>query len=93
RTQAQIDQMQPLEPDESLRSHRVLQQATRDEEWVVRYAAVVGLQDLAQAFRQHDPQPAELLSQLDRQLQIVVAEDDTLAVQARAQWARQQLSP
>ncbi|NEP16615.1 MAG: HEAT repeat domain-containing protein, partial [Leptolyngbya sp. SIO4C1] len=41
-----------------LRSHRVLQQATRDEEWVVRYAAVVGLQDLAQAFRQHDPQPA-----------------------------------
>lgn len=66
-----------------MRSQTVLLQVTRDEEWVVRYAAVVGLEALAQ--RIVDAQPIrQCLQQLSQQ-------DQTLAVQTRAMWALENL--
>lgn len=71
-------------PEAMLRSQTILLQATQDEEWVVRYAAVVGLEALALQIAQTAP----IISGL-QQLQ---AQDDTSAVQARAQWALEKLS-
>lgn len=66
-----------------LRSQTVLLQVTQDEEWVVRYAAVVGLEALA--FQLADSNAIiQCLHQLSQQ-------DTTLAVQARAQWALEKL--
>ena len=60
-------------------------QSTEDPEWVVRYAAVVGLQGLALAIR--EAPPAEDFTRIQQQLQRVVQQDNALAVQARAQLA------
>ncbi len=62
-----------------MRSQTVLLQVTNDEEWVVRYAAVVGLETLALELTEIST-ITQCLSQLTQQ-------DDTLAVRARAQWA------
>lgn len=64
---------------------QVLLQAIQDPEWVVRYAAVVSLQTLAGATRVAD------LPVIVTALERVLLEDRTLAVQARAQWALDQL--
>lgn len=70
---------------------QVLLKVIQDPEWVVRYAAVVSLQTLAGATRVAD------LPVIVTALERVLLEDRTLAVQARAQWAldqlRSQLSP
>ncbi len=52
-----------------------------DEEWVVRYAAIVGLQSVA------DANPA-LRKPLQRKFSQIVASDDTITVCARAQMAK-----
>jgi phycocyanobilin lyase subunit beta len=60
----------------------------QDEEWVVRYAGVVGLQSLAIAVG--TPQPA-WRSQIQTQLQQMADSDNSWAVKARAALAIQQL--
>ncbi len=66
-------------------SKRLLQ-ASQDPEWVVRYAAVGGLQALAGAAVQPD-WLSEVLSRLDE----IVSGDETSAVRARASVAQQKL--
>ncbi len=61
----------------------VLVQATADTEWVVRYAAVAGLQNLAPALVAPAQQTPVILAVLNQ----VCQQDDTPAVQARAHLA------
>lgn len=65
---------------------KTLLQASQDPEWVVRYAAVGGLQALAAA----TVQPNWLTEVLAR-LEEIIKRDETLAVRARAMLANQQL--
>ena len=69
---------------------QVLLKVIQDPEWVVRYAAVVSLQTLARTTLTHQ-------STILTTLESLLIEEPTLAVQARAQWAldqlRSQLSP
>lgn len=65
---------------------KTLLQASQDPEWVVRYAAVGGLQALAAA----TVQPNWLTEVLAR-LEEIIKTDETLAVRARAMLANQQL--
>ncbi len=58
-----------------------LLRTTEDPEWVVRYAAVVGLQDLAIAIA---PLHLEGFQAIQTRLQSLAEEDDTPAVGARA---------
>ncbi|MFH7242922.1 MAG: HEAT repeat domain-containing protein [Spirulina sp.] len=66
-------------------SLQALIQGTADPEWVVRYAAVVGLQGLALAIRERSQ--GEGFSAIQQQLQRVYQQDSSLAVQARANLA------
>lgn len=59
--------------------------AQEDEEWVVRYSAVVGLQELAGSLGDY---PA-WRSQIQSILQAVSHQDEVWAVRARAQYAQQ----
>lgn len=68
--------------DAMMRSQTVLLQVTQDEEWVVRYAAIVGLEALAQ--QRANPKITQSLDQLSHS-------DKTTAVRARAQWALDKL--
>ena len=61
---------------------------SQDGEWVVRYAAVVGLESLGAALA--DTQP-DLGGKIERRLQQMVATDLVLAVRARVQLAMEQL--
>ena len=71
-------------PQAKDRSQQTLIQVTTDEEWVVRYAAVVGLEQLALTLQEyHD---------IQQRLREVAQNDDTLTVRARAQLALRQLS-
>jgi len=63
-----------------------LQQAAGDDEWVVRYAAIAGLQALALA-------APDLRAAIQARLQQLAAEDTELAVRGRSQWALEQLTP
>lgn len=63
---------------------------SEDPEWVVRYAAVVGLQGVAVAAIADGF--VELVKPILGGLGDRATQDDTLAVQARAQWALAQLS-
>ena len=63
--------------------------AATDPEWVVRYAAVVGLQGVAIAAIAEDYQ--DLPEPIVQCLQAIAADDDTMAVRARAAWAIVQL--
>ncbi|MEM8809051.1 MAG: HEAT repeat domain-containing protein [Cyanobacteria bacterium P01_G01_bin.38] len=77
-----------------LRSQTALLKAIQDEEWVVRYAAIVGLQALATALEPTPdtaPSNTEPLATIHNHLQTLVAQDDTLAVQARSHWALQSI--
>jgi phycocyanobilin lyase beta subunit len=65
---------------------KTLLQASQDPEWVVRYAAVGGLQALASAAVQPD-----WLSEVLTRLGEIVSGDETSAVRARA-WVAQQKS-
>jgi phycocyanobilin lyase subunit beta len=62
--------------------------AQQDEEWVVRYSSVVGLQSLAVAISNNYQ---DWRSQIQAQLQQMAAQDRTGAVRARASWALQQI--
>ncbi|MDY6805153.1 MAG: HEAT repeat domain-containing protein [Cyanobacteriota bacterium] len=77
-------------PAEQQRVAAVLMQASEeDPEWVVRYAAVVGLQGLASAVKPNHP---EWVEQILTRLKEVANTDETLAVCARALLAIQELS-
>jgi phycocyanobilin lyase beta subunit len=60
----------------------------QDEEWVVRYAAVVGLQSLLTEIAPVHP---DWRSQIEAQFAQVIEQEETLAVRARACMALQQL--
>ncbi|WNZ46530.1 HEAT repeat domain-containing protein [Leptolyngbya boryana CZ1] len=62
--------------------------ARQDEEWVVRYSAIVGLQALAQAIAQTYP---DWRSQILAQFEQIAEQDESDAVRARACWAQQQV--
>jgi phycocyanobilin lyase subunit beta len=62
--------------------------AQHDDEWVVRYSAVVGLQSLAVAIA--SPSQEER-SQIQTQLQQMTEQDKVGTVRARASWALQQI--
>lgn len=60
--------------------------ATEDGEWVVRYAAIVGLESLAQTLATHQP---ELLSEIAIKFQELVDNESETAVRARIEYALQ----
>ncbi|AUT02571.1 phycocyanobilin lyase [Nostoc sp. CENA543] len=62
--------------------------AQQDDEWVVRYSAVVGLQALANAIA---PSYTEWRSQIQAQLEQMLNNDSSWAVRARAGMAQQQI--
>ncbi len=63
----------------------LLKVITDDPEWVVRYGAIVGLENIAVAAMTAGY--IDLLVPVVEGLRSSAAQDDTLAVQARAQWA------
>ena len=70
--------------DAQLLAFKTLLQVSQDSEWVVRYAAVVGLQGLAKAIKvNHSNCFQDILTRLED----IVDTDTTLAVSARAQMA------
>ncbi|PSB24880.1 HEAT repeat domain-containing protein [Stenomitos frigidus] len=62
--------------------------AQQDEEWVVRYAAVVGLQALAATLTATDPDGR---SQIQAQFEKMAIDDESWAVRARILMAQQQI--
>jgi phycocyanobilin lyase beta subunit len=64
--------------------------AQQDEEWVVRYAAVVGLQALASAITPTHP---EWRSQIQAQFEHMAIADSSWAVRSRVWMAQQHLKP
>ncbi|MGG6296965.1 HEAT repeat domain-containing protein [Leptolyngbya sp. AN02str] len=62
--------------------------ACNDEEWVVRYSALVGLQSLATTFSAHQH---EWRSQITALLEHIANQDESLAIRARACLAQQML--
>lgn len=71
------------------RATDTLLSVVKDSEWVVRYGAVVGLQGVAIAAAQAGF--TDLHTPIISGLQNRIETDDTLAVQARAQWALSQI--
>jgi phycocyanobilin lyase subunit beta len=63
---------------------------SQDPEWVVRYAAVAGLQGLAIAAAPIQP---HLLDQIFDQLDQVGRTDEAIVIRSRVRWAQQQLMP
>ncbi len=66
----------------------VLLIAARDPEWVVRYAAVAGLQNLGRSLADHQPQQVPSMS---IQLHALAEQESVLAVQARILSAEQSI--
>lgn len=62
--------------------------AQQDEEWVVRYSAVVGLHALTSAIATSHP---EWRSQIEAQFEQIAANDESWAVRARVLMAQQQI--
>jgi len=73
------------------RATQTLLGVVKDTEWIVRYGAVVGLQGVATAAAKEDL--VNLHAPIVNGLQERIEKDDTLAVQARAQWALSQIQP
>ena len=71
-----------------IRAVKTLLQASRDPEWVVRYAAAGGLQALAGGAAVKPDWLAEVSARLDE----IVDRDETASVRARAMLAKQRLS-
>ncbi len=71
------------------RAAQTLLGVVKDTEWIVRYGAVVGLQGVATAAAKEDF--VGLRAPIVNGLQERIEKDDTLAVQARAQWALSQI--
>lgn len=78
------DQVQPAQAQ----ALEALLITAQDSEWIVRYAAVVGLQELAASILVAQP---DWLSQIQAQLAHLAATDENPAVCARTSLARQQL--
>jgi phycocyanobilin lyase subunit beta len=75
--------------DAQIRAAKTLLQASQDPEWVVRYAAVGGLQVLVDAVANvGSPWLSEVRARLDE----MSDRDETLATRARAMLAQQKLS-
>ncbi len=75
-------------PDAQFQTLMILQKTSEDLEWIVRYAGIVGLQGLATAIKNSQP---EWFNQIKKQLEKIVQSDETMAVKARAKWAIQKL--
>lgn len=60
--------------------------ATEDGEWVVRYAAIVGLEALSSTLAQSQP---ELLSKITDRLQQLIDSDSEVAIRARIKYVMQ----
>ncbi|MEZ2225580.1 HEAT repeat domain-containing protein [Microcoleus sp.] len=75
-------------PEAQKNASQTLLQASQDPEWVVRYAAVGGLQALVSAAVQPD-----WLSQVLSRLEEIASGDETSSVRARAMLAQQKLLP
>jgi phycocyanobilin lyase beta subunit len=73
-----------VQPNAQERAFETLSQACEDPEWIVRYGAVVGLQRLQKATI---TQPPDWWQTGVKCLEQRVQQDETLAVQARAQLA------
>ncbi|MEM9806296.1 MAG: HEAT repeat domain-containing protein [Cyanobacteria bacterium P01_D01_bin.56] len=78
-----VDISEQARPGAQQQSQDILLKVTEDDEWVVRYAAVVGLEALALVLTE--------TRSIIRCLEQVHIQDDTLAVKARAQWALDKL--
>lgn len=62
--------------------------ATEDGEWVVRYAAIVGLETLGHTLAETQP---KLLSKITTRFQALIHHDSELAIRARIKYAMQKL--
>ncbi|MGF1492157.1 MAG: HEAT repeat domain-containing protein [Microcoleaceae cyanobacterium] len=85
----------PIEqvPSAQERVFQALMQVSQDPEWIVRYAAIVGLQGLADSVQRNPAQEQPIWSQQATEcLTEIITTDETLAVQARAQLALQFIS-
>ena len=78
------DEMRDIAQEEALDA--LLFVAQQDEEWVVRYAAVVGLQSLAMTIADTHP---EWRSEIQTQFNLMSCNDEVLAVRGRV-WLAQQ---
>lgn len=74
--------------DAQFKTLTILEKSSADPEWIVRYAAIVGLQGLATTLNQHQ---GEWLEKIKEHFHQIATTDNTLAVRARAKWAIQQL--
>ncbi len=72
------------------KAKETLLKVVKDPEWVVRYGAVVGLQGVGMAAIAY--KFTDLVEPIAEGLRDRISQDDTLAVQSRAQWALSQLS-
>ncbi len=80
------DELRDMAQEEALDA--LLFVAQQDEEWVVRYAAVVGLQSLAMAIADHHP---SWRSEIQTQFNLMSCNDQVLAIRGRVWLAQQQL--
>lgn len=84
-------QWQAMEPSERVTAQtRVLQrllEASRDPEWVVRYAAIVGLESLARELSN-----PELREPIEQCLQQLCQTDEEVALRGRSQLAQQRVT-
>ncbi|MCG5058245.1 MAG: HEAT repeat domain-containing protein [Limnoraphis sp. WC205] len=72
-------------PEAQIQAINTLLQASLDPEWIVRYAAIVGLQGLAKEMKNLQ---CEYFDQIIHRLEEMINTDETLAVQARAKFAQ-----
>ena len=64
---------------------QILSQTCRDEEWVVRYSAIVGLESLAQSLTEFNH--PDLLPQIQEQLNYLLNHDPEIVILSRAKLA------
>ncbi len=76
--------------DAQIKARDTLLKVLEDPEWVVRYGAVVGLQGVATATAEYGF--VDLIAPILEGLDNLSRQDETPAVQARAQWALVQIS-
>ncbi|MEA5496686.1 HEAT repeat domain-containing protein [Limnoraphis robusta Tam1] len=72
-------------PEAQIQAINTLLQASQDPEWIVRYAAIVGLEGLANEMKTRQ---SEYFDQIIHRLEEMINSDETLAVQARAKFAQ-----
>ncbi|NJL86576.1 MAG: HEAT repeat domain-containing protein [Leptolyngbyaceae cyanobacterium SM1_1_3] len=75
-------------PEAQVHAVTALLQATHDSEWIVRYAAVAGLQMLAQKL---SPAQGDRRKVIQQRLEQLLADDPVASIQARSQLALSKL--